>query len=146
MISTRRVRFVSIDFPLAIHTDAESMAETARCAGDQGKFWQMYESILSGDVIPEKLIDISSRFGLDGETFRRCKESRKYKATIINEVKLAFAIKVSGTPTFVIGMSTATGVTGNIVVGARPYDEMESLVRRVEQKTSKSSDRFRENR
>ncbi|MBO9320087.1 MAG: thioredoxin domain-containing protein, partial [Chloroflexus sp.] len=41
-INTGRVQFIFHELPLTnIHPNAVAAAEAARCAGDQGKFWEM---------------------------------------------------------------------------------------------------------
>ena len=40
-IDSGKVRFVSFDFPLDIHPNARPAALAVRCAGEQGKFWEM---------------------------------------------------------------------------------------------------------
>src|SRR6202008_5013870 len=40
-IDTGKVRFVTFDFPLDIHANARPAAVAVRCAGEQGKFWEM---------------------------------------------------------------------------------------------------------
>ncbi len=45
-IDTGKVKFYYRDFPLSeIHPGAEKGAEAARCAGDQGKYWQYHDSV-----------------------------------------------------------------------------------------------------
>jgi protein-disulfide isomerase len=46
-IDTGKVRFVSRDMPLkAVHPYAQKAAEAVRCAGDQGKYWELRNAIL----------------------------------------------------------------------------------------------------
>src|SRR6266699_2891633 len=45
-IDTGKVRFVSRDMPLEYHQYALKAAEATRCAGDQGKFWELRGAIL----------------------------------------------------------------------------------------------------
>src|SRR5207253_1137648 len=40
------VRFISLDLPLDFHPNALQAAETLRCAGDQGKFWEMRDALI----------------------------------------------------------------------------------------------------
>ena len=40
-----KVRLVYMDFPLSFHPNALPAAEAARCAGDQGKFWQFHDAL-----------------------------------------------------------------------------------------------------
>lgn len=45
-IDTGKVKFYYRDYPLsAIHPGAEKGAEAARCAGDQGKYWQYHDQV-----------------------------------------------------------------------------------------------------
>jgi len=69
-----------------------------------------------------KLVEYAREFGLDVATFRQCVEQGKYKEDIRRAVSEAAVKAVRGTPTFVIGRSTASGVEGTLVVGAQPYD------------------------
>ena len=45
-ISTGKVKFAYRDYPLQSHNLAKQAAIVIRCAGKQGKFWQMYDKIL----------------------------------------------------------------------------------------------------
>ena len=44
-IDTGKVRFVSRDFPLDFHPNARPAALAVRCAGEQGKFWEMRHAV-----------------------------------------------------------------------------------------------------
>jgi len=41
-----RVRLVYQEFPLDFHPQAKPAGVAARCAGDQGKFWEMHTEML----------------------------------------------------------------------------------------------------
>ena len=43
-----KVRLVHRDFPLDGHPQAFPAARAARCAGEQGKFWEYHESLMIG--------------------------------------------------------------------------------------------------
>lgn len=48
MVDTGKVRFIFRNFPLSqIHPMAEKFAEAAECANDQGKFWDMHDTIFT---------------------------------------------------------------------------------------------------
>ena len=50
-INTNKLRYVSRDFPLeAIHPLSLSAARAARCAGTQGRFWEMRHTILKNNA------------------------------------------------------------------------------------------------
>ena len=40
-IDTGKVRFFSKDLPLDFHANAMRAAQAGRCAGEQGKFWEL---------------------------------------------------------------------------------------------------------
>src|SRR6185312_10750795 len=46
LIDSGKVRFVSSDLPLPFHDHSMKAAEAARCAGDQGKFWEMRNTLM----------------------------------------------------------------------------------------------------
>jgi len=46
-IDTGKVRFISRDLPLEIHSNASAAAQASRCAGDQEKFWPMRDMLIS---------------------------------------------------------------------------------------------------
>ena len=122
-IDTGKVRFYSRDMPLDFHPDAMRAAEAARCAGEQGQFWQLRDVMGAN---PDKLdmnslVAFAADLKMDVGTFRACVESEKYKNAVQTDVMEAMKIGASGTPTFVVGKSTPDGVDGEIVVGAQPY-------------------------
>jgi protein-disulfide isomerase len=122
-IDTGKVRFYSRDLPLDFHPNAMRAAEAARCASDQGQFWQLRDVM---EANPDKL-DMNSLMAdaadlkMNLDTFRACVESEKYKNAVQTDVMEAMKIGANGTPTFVIGKSTSDGVDGELVVGAQPY-------------------------
>ena len=122
-IDTGKLRFVSRDLPLDFHPNAMQAAEAGRCAGEQGQFWAMRDRM---NANPDKL-DMASlvtwaqdlRMNVNG--FRACVQSQKYRNAIQSDIQMAQRIGANGTPSFVVGKSTAEGVDGELVVGAMPY-------------------------
>lgn len=50
-IDTGKVKFYYRDFPLSqIHPGAQKAAEAARCAGDQGKYWQYHDLVFQNQT------------------------------------------------------------------------------------------------
>ena len=122
-IDTGKLRYISRDFPLDIHPVAMAAARAARCAGEQGKFWEMRmalmrnANLLSADYITRTAADLK----LDSKKFAQCTASTKFDAEIQAQTLEGMRIGVSGTPTFVIGKTAADSVEGSLVVGAYPY-------------------------
>jgi protein-disulfide isomerase len=122
-IDTGKLRYISRDFPLDIHPFAMPAARAARCAGEQGKFWEMRmalmrnANLLSADYIRKTADDLK----LNQKAFAACAAGTKYDAEIKGEVEEGFRLGVGGTPTFVIGKTTPESVQGPMIVGAMPY-------------------------
>ena len=125
-IDTGKVRFYSRDLPLdSIHPDAVRAAQAARCAADQGEFWAMRDTMGQnpGKLDLESLIADAAQLKMNVDTFRTCVQSQKYKEAVQTDVLEAMKIGAEATPTFVVGKSTATGVEGELLVGAQPLGE-----------------------
>lgn len=136
-IETGRLRYISRDFPLdAIHPLAIRAAKAARCAGEQEEFWEMrHEILLNNQRLNAPLMTtLAGDLHLDRETFGRCLDaSSQHDADIRKDVADGTSIGVSGTPSFVIGRMTATGLEGVLVVGAQPYTTFDARLKELMQ-------------
>src|SRR5262245_46252199 len=66
------IRFVFRNFPIPqLHPHAEQAAEAAEAAGAQGKFWDMYELLLStaSHLDLDSLVKYARQIGLDVDRF-----------------------------------------------------------------------------
>ncbi|HEV7586279.1 MAG TPA: Na+/H+ antiporter NhaA [Solirubrobacteraceae bacterium] len=99
------IRYVWRHLPLNdVHTDAQLASEAAEAAGAQGKFWEMYDKLLShqDDLGPKDLSRYARELGLDTDRFLEELRSHEYAPRIAEDVASADASGVSGTPTFFI--------------------------------------------
>ena len=74
-VKTGKVKYVLRDFPLEpIHPLAFKAAEAARCAGDQGKYWEMHGRLFSNQQAlgPKDLPRHAEAVGLDVTRFQEC--------------------------------------------------------------------------
>src|SRR5262245_23906624 len=74
-IDTGKVRFITRDLPLtAIHPNALRAAHAARCAGEQGKFWELRHSMfVNGQgLAPESVRTQARDLGLDVAALESC--------------------------------------------------------------------------
>lgn len=132
-IDTGKVRFYSRDLPLDFHANAMRAAQAARCAADQGKFWQLRDVMGAN---PDKLdmdhlVGFATDLKLDVPTFKSCVDSNKYKESVQSDVMEAMKIGASGTPAFVVGKSTPDGIDGEMMVGALPYQMFEDKLKSI---------------
>jgi protein-disulfide isomerase len=132
-IDTGRLRYVSRDFPLDFHPLAMQAARAARCAGEQGRFWEMRmnlmrnANLLSSDYITKTAGDLK----LDSKAFATCAASTKFDAEIQADMQEGLRIGVEGTPTFVIGRTAGSSVEGPMIVGALPYAQFDAKLKQL---------------
>jgi protein-disulfide isomerase len=142
-IKTGKARFYYRDMPLTFHEHALPAARAEHCAGEQGKFWEMHDSLFTdklGTIGPggrkamlaQSDIDERARaLGLDTAKLDDCIASSRYADLIKRSSEEAAKMNIEGTPTFLIG---TIGPNGNIVsvkkplVGAQPFEVFKSLI------------------
>jgi len=129
-VDSGKVRFVVLDYPLEFHSNAEKAAEAAHCAGDQGQFWRMRDvlSLNAAKLAPEDLTGYAQSLYMDVGVFRSCLDSGRYKELVEAGQKKGAAVGVGGTPSFVIGKTTTSGVDGVVFVGAQPLEAFEAAI------------------
>jgi protein-disulfide isomerase len=87
-----------------VHPYAQLAAEAAEAAHAQGRFWDMYDRLLSNQdrLKARDLLRHAEELNLDVERFREHLRKRKGAARIAEDVESADLSGVSGTPTFFI--------------------------------------------
>lgn len=122
-IDTGKVRFISRDYPLSFHPFALPSAKASRCAGDQGKFWEMRTTLVrnADKLSPAYITATATSLKLDMKQFDACSAGTQYDAAIQKDIAEAGGVDVSGTPTFFVGKTTGSGFEGTRIVGAQPY-------------------------
>ncbi len=106
-----QIRWVFKDYPLRQHRWAARAAEAARCAGDQGKFWEYQHMLYSSreELHPERLKAYAEQLGLDTERFEDCLDSGKQAQWVQQDREDARMSGVSSTPTYIINGHTFRG-------------------------------------
>src|SRR5256885_9876297 len=86
-IDTGKLRYISRDFPLDFHAQAMPAARAARCAGEQGKFWEMRLGLMRNAnlLTPEYITRTASDLKIDSKAFAACTATSKYDAEIAAE-------------------------------------------------------------
>jgi protein-disulfide isomerase len=130
-IDTGQLRYMSRDFPLDIHPQAMPAARAARCAGEQGKFWEMRLALMrhANLLTPEYITKTAEDLKLDPKAFAACAVSTKYDAAIQAEMQEGAKLGVGGTPTFILGRTMPTAVEGPMMIGALPYAQFDAKLK-----------------
>lgn len=136
-VETGKIRYYFLDFPLAFHKQAAKAAEAALCAGDQGRFWEMHDTLFENQkaLNSDDLEKYAQALGLDIPTFKECLDSGKHAEKIKKDMAEAQKAGISGTPSSLIGWvqdDSKSVKAVKIVKGAQPFaafkEAIESLL------------------
>lgn len=118
------LRIVWKDFPLSSHGRAKPAAIAARCAGDQGRYWEMSDLLLANQqaLTESDIAGYARRVGLSIEDFQRCLTEGRHDAALQADVELGRRVGVQVTPTFFIN--------GVLLAGAQPIERFQALIER----------------
>jgi protein-disulfide isomerase len=118
-----KVRLVHKDLPLeSLHPQASQAAEAARCAYEQGKFWEYHDKLYatSPKASADDLKSYAKDIGLNVDSFDRCFASGKYKAVVQQDLNEGAQLGLTGTPTFFIN--------GREISGNQPSETFEAII------------------
>jgi len=118
-----RVKLAYMDFPLReMHPQASKAAEAARCAGEQGKFWEYHDVLYKNQtkLNGAELLTYARTLNLDEKSFQSCLDSGKFKSKVEADLEQGQKVGVAGTPGFFIN--------GVFLSGAQPQAEFEKII------------------
>lgn len=122
-----RIRYIFRDYPLPFHQHGQNTAQSARCAGEQGKYWEYHDKLFENQAVwsslkdaKETLLGYAGELGLNNNQFNDCLTSGKYAQAIKDDFALGQKIGVNGTPTFFIN--------GTKLVGAQPFEKFKVII------------------
>ena len=117
-----KISWVYKDLPLtSIHPDAVGAAEAARCAGDQGKFWEYRDALFAESRVTKQVHPkIIESLGLDAAAFEECISTKKYNEAVLADGAEAQSLGISGTPAFL--------VNGILLSGAQPKEAFVRII------------------
>jgi protein-disulfide isomerase len=118
-----KVRLVHKDLPLeSLHPQARQAAEAARCAYEQGKFWEYHDKLYANSpkASADDLKSYAKEVDLDVDSFDRCFASGKYKAVVQQDLKEGAQLGLTGTPTIFIN--------GREISGNQPLEAFEAII------------------
>jgi len=115
------VRVVYRHFPIErMHADAGRAAEASICALDQGRFWDMYHSMMANqnELDVSGLVRQAGDVGLDSRVFSDCLQSGRHRTSWNRDQKDGVALGVAGTPTFFVNGTLIEGSDFSRLEGA----------------------------
>jgi protein-disulfide isomerase len=84
------------------------MATGAECAHQQDHFWKFHDLMFAGESARSALIREAELLNMDLTTFSACLDG-DLPLRVTQDISSAIALKVGGTPTFLVGFLTAEG-------------------------------------
>jgi len=134
-IDTGKLRFVMREMPIPnLHPRAEAAAVAVLCAGEQGDYWGMHDALFNDQKskTDEAFKAMAESIGLDEAEFSSCLASDKFDAQIKADQAEARKLGISGTPSFVIGLTDPKDSSvvhlSKFIRGAQPYANFSSAI------------------
>lgn len=120
-IETGKVHWQVRDLPLDFHSDARKAAQSVLCAREQDKFWKLRDSLFrnNANLSVDNIKTYASELKLDMSAFNTCFDSNKYMDVIDRDIATARELRITGTPTFLIGRVKSGKLSGRLIVGAQ---------------------------
>jgi protein-disulfide isomerase len=125
-----KIRHVFRDFPIeSLHPQAPRAAEAARCAHDQGKFWEYHDLLFANAprAASDDLRRYADQVGLNMPKFEQCVATGRHREAVQRDIDEAARLGLTGTPGFFIN--------GRPLHGAQP---LEVFARVIEEELSRS--------
>ena len=130
-IDTGKLRIVMRDLPLSFHKHARYAAHAVHCSGEQNKLWEMHDSILiaSGKLTQKKISSYANQLKMDLSKYQSCMDSNRYMQQINKDAQDARKLRITGTPSFVLGKTSSDLMTGKRIVGAKPFKAFDAEIK-----------------
>lgn len=116
------VKFIYRDFPV-ITDYSQDLAMGARCAGEQGLFWLMYDKFFLNqyDITTiDKIKTVAKQIGVNEKKFNDCINKNKYLVDIQEDFRDGQKLGVEATPVWFIN--------GHKIEGNIPYEYFIKLI------------------
>ncbi|MFA5129415.1 MAG: thioredoxin domain-containing protein [Patescibacteria group bacterium] len=116
-----QVKFIWNDMPLTtLHPHALEAANAARCAEEQGKFWEYHDVLYqqqpywaSATNVGDLFAQYASGLGMNMQAFSSCVADKTYESKITADGQEGTAAGIDATPTFFVNNVRYVGVLSN---------------------------------
>jgi protein-disulfide isomerase len=127
------VRFIHKDLPLPFHQNAHLAATSARCALEDGKYWEAYQALFSQQncLDCQGPVAIIASTGISRTRLDACNRNKKIPKAVNINISEAELNGIRATPTFVLGHSSGFLQSGRIIEGAIPWSELRPMINKA---------------
>jgi protein-disulfide isomerase len=126
-----KLRYVIREMPVeANHPLAAKAAEAALCAHDQGRYWEMHDTLFANPdrMLLDELKQHAEALGLDVIRFDNCLDVGEKRSRVLDDVKAGKKAGMRGTPAFFLGPTPPSDegvfLVTEIIHGAESYEEL----------------------
>jgi protein-disulfide isomerase len=122
-----KLRVVYKEWPI-LGPNSEFAARAALASRSQGKYGSFHEGLMetSGFVNESKVLEVATQVGLDVDRLKQDLEAPEIEELIERNRELAQALRISGTPSFIVG--------DHMLRGAADADVIRGLIREAREK------------
>lgn len=117
-----KIRLVIKNYPYKYRDFSRIAAEASLAAGDQGKYWEMHDILLtrSPKLDRASLIGYAEELGLDVKKFTESIDGGRFSKKIDSDIQLAESLDLYNTPTIYIN--------GIQVIGERSFGFFKQII------------------
>ena len=117
-----KIKLVIKNYPYKYRDFSRIAAEASLAAGEQGKYWEMHDILLTRSPKLDKasLIGYAEELKLDVQKFTDALDSGKHAKAIDSDIQLAESLDLYNTPTIYIN--------GRQLIGERPFDSYKEII------------------
>jgi len=134
-VDSGKLRIVAREYPIeSIHPRAFAASQAAVCAGAQGKYWEMHDKIFANQrsLTDEDFLGHVELLEMDADAYKACMAGDESSERVQAEVKEAYELGISGTPSFVAGLTGSEDpdkvhVT-EYIRGAQPFARFQGVI------------------
>jgi len=142
-VQTGKIRHVFVNSPLPIHPNAKMLATAAICAGLQGHYWMMHESLFSKKPSSkDQVLPLATEMNLDDAQFKKCLDGdTTAEVQIAKDIEDFKKLGLTGTPAFAVGHVDGSGriTLDKLIQGAQPLSIFETAINDVLNRVQKAS-------
>ena len=135
---TGKARVILRDLPLASKPHSKAAAALAHCAGEQGKYWDAFHTLLDhSDLLDAGDFQglITRIDGIDSKRLEQCIKTKKYDREIDIDAADAQQLGARGAPGTFIGLRSGPEdlpvFRGVFIRGAQPYEVIRAEIERL---------------
>lgn len=117
------VRVIWKDMPnVQRHSEAINAAVAARCADDQGAFWEYHDVLMKdqGQISLNNYVPFAAQLGLDLQIFQGCLDGKVTQPLVQRDYEEGLRLRIESTPTMFIGERR--------IEGAVSYEQLRGFV------------------